>query len=143
MFLFNKLIPKFAEGGYTTPGDPSQPAGIVHRGEWIAPKHMVDNPATGSVIAALENVRSNRVSLNPALTSGKLPFATGGYVSGSSVPSVPGVPPVPGQTSTTDATNLALVEAINRLLAWKPKVYTEMIKKDLDTLNNIDKNRNL
>ena len=36
-----------------------------------------------------------------------------------------------------------LVEAINRLLSWKPKVYTEMIKKDLDTLNHIDKNRNL
>ena len=36
----------FAEGGYTGSGGKYEPAGIVHRGEYVVPKHMV-NQSTG------------------------------------------------------------------------------------------------
>ena len=36
-----------------------------------------------------------------------------------------------------------LANAVNQLLKWKPKVYTEMIKKDLDNLSDIERNRGL
>lgn len=36
----------YAEGGYTGPGAKYQPAGIVHRGEYVIPKHQV-NQRTG------------------------------------------------------------------------------------------------
>lgn len=126
----------YDEGGFTPSGNPSEPAGIVHKGEWVAPAHMVRNPATAGIISALENFRQNRVQPNPALVSGRIPFATGGYVSNAS-----GIANAPNQE--TIASNQMLVEAINRLLSWKPKVYTELIKKDLDTLDHINKNRNL
>jgi len=35
------------------------------------------------------------------------------------------------------------IEVQERLLKWKPRVYTELIKKDLETLENINRNRNL
>ena len=36
----------FAEGGYTGSGGKYEPAGVVHRGEYVVPKHMV-NQSTG------------------------------------------------------------------------------------------------
>lgn len=35
------------------------------------------------------------------------------------------------------------IEVNNRMMQWKPKVYTELIKKDLETLERIDRNRSL
>jgi hypothetical protein len=35
------------------------------------------------------------------------------------------------------------IEVNNRMMQWKPKVYTELIKKDLETLDRINKNRSL
>ncbi|ACM26529.1 tape measure protein [Rhizobium rhizogenes] len=38
-----KLLPGlFADGGYTGPGGKNTPAGIVHAGEFVVPKHIVD-----------------------------------------------------------------------------------------------------
>ncbi len=34
----------FAGGGYTGSGSPDEPAGVVHRGEWVAPARMVRDP---------------------------------------------------------------------------------------------------
>lgn len=47
----------FASGGYTGHGGKYEPAGIVHRGEWVAPQEMVRSPKYGSVIRNLENAR--------------------------------------------------------------------------------------
>jgi hypothetical protein len=64
----------FAEGGYTGPGGKYEPAGIVHKGEWVIPQ---------------EGVHSGTVPILEALTKGKvrggdgasLPgYASGGYV---------------------------------------------------------------
>lgn len=132
-FLFNKIVPKFEEGGFTAPGSETEPAGIVHKGEWVAPADMVKNPQTGAIIESLERYRLNRVAPNPALVAGRIPFATGGYVSTATT----------FPTQETNEMNAKLLAAIDRLMSWKPKVYTEDIKKGLDTLDSINKNRNL
>jgi phage-related minor tail protein len=65
----------FAEGGYTGDGPASAPAGIVHRGEYVTPAHVVRRPG---VLSYLENMRSG--AFLPKLRG----YATGGLVGGSS-----------------------------------------------------------
>lgn len=64
----------FAEGGYTGHGGKYEPAGIVHRGEYVTPQNVVKSPAAQPHIAALERMR---------LT----PYADGGFVTNSNVQS--------------------------------------------------------
>lgn len=52
-----KSIGGFAEGGYTGNGGKYQPAGIVHKGEYVAPQHVMKNPAAQPHISALESMR--------------------------------------------------------------------------------------
>lgn len=52
-------IPEFAEGGYTPNGPVNKPVGIVHGGEWVAPKWMVNSPKYRNDIMNLERMRSN------------------------------------------------------------------------------------
>lgn len=63
---------QFAEGGYTGDGGKYEPAGIVHRGEYVTPKHIVNSPAAQPHLMALENMRTR-------------PYYDGGYVSGQAV----------------------------------------------------------
>ena len=58
----------FSEGGFTGPGGKHEPAGIVHRGEFVVPKHVVDRIGVGPL---------------EAMRQGRLPgYATGGLVGG-------------------------------------------------------------
>lgn len=61
----------FAEGGYTGHGGKYEPAGIVHKGEWVAPQHIVKSPAAQPHIAALERMRTG--------------YADGGFVANSNM----------------------------------------------------------
>ncbi len=46
--LFKAIgLPGFAAGGYTGPGGKFEPAGIVHRGEYVLPKSFVDRVGVG------------------------------------------------------------------------------------------------
>lgn len=64
----------FAEGGYTGHGGKYEPAGIVHKGEWVAPQHIVKSPAAQPHIAALERMRTG--------------YADGGFVANSNMSSI-------------------------------------------------------
>ena len=68
----------FARGGYTGHGGKWDPAGIVHRGEWVTPQEIVRQPGA---LAFLE--RFNRLGVR-ALPG----YADGGLVGRLSVPSV-------------------------------------------------------
>lgn len=50
-----QLAPAWAEGGFTGPGGKYEPAGIVHKGEWVAPAWMVQK--YGPYFAQLEAIR--------------------------------------------------------------------------------------
>jgi hypothetical protein len=67
------LAQGFAEGGYTGDGDKYQPAGIVHRGEYVVPKRLVSNPAYSGHIQALEKARTGKSFIPRG-------YADGGYV---------------------------------------------------------------
>lgn len=126
----------YAGGGYTADGDKYQPAGVVHAGEWVAPQEMVKSPVTAPLIQWLEVIRKSgamsRINV-PAIQSAPRSYAGGGPVTSSVV----------NPDIIQDKNGDRLAVAIERLLEWKPKVYTEMIKKDLDTLSNIERNRKL
>jgi hypothetical protein len=47
----------FKEGGYTGDGGRNEPAGIVHRGEYVIPAPMVASPAYAGMIAGIERDR--------------------------------------------------------------------------------------
>jgi hypothetical protein len=48
---------QFAEGGYTGDGGKYQPAGIVHRGEYVVPQSVVKSPAAQYHLGSLETMR--------------------------------------------------------------------------------------
>lgn len=64
----------FADGGYTGAGGKYEPAGIVHRGEYVIPKHGVDQ-RTGLPKQDYVGNLSRSVSNTPS-------YAGGGYVNG-------------------------------------------------------------
>lgn len=47
----------FAEGGYTGDGGKYDVAGVVHKGEYVAPKNVVSSPAAKPHLRALERMR--------------------------------------------------------------------------------------
>jgi len=52
----------YSKGGFTPEGRVDEPVGVVHAGEWVASKKLVDNPATRPAIEALEFAqRNNRI----------------------------------------------------------------------------------
>lgn len=53
-----KSLLGFAEGGYTGHGGKYEPAGVVHKGEWVAPQHIVKSPAAQPHLVALERMRT-------------------------------------------------------------------------------------
>lgn len=56
--IASQQIPEFAEGGYTGEGGKYEPAGVVHKGEYVVPKRMVESPRYQPTIAALEAGRT-------------------------------------------------------------------------------------
>lgn len=96
----------FAEGGFTGIGGKYEAAGIVHRGEWVAPKWMVkQNPITFANLERARRVRSHK--------SGS---AANGFAEG-------------GMTSTTISTTAAAdnTAVINRLAAVLEQMETNGI----------------
>lgn len=60
----------FASGGYTGPGGKYEPAGVVHRGEYVIPKHQV-NQATGLPYAdAFQRLSRGIASPTPSYANG-------------------------------------------------------------------------
>ena len=75
----------FAEGGYTGGGYGTpdatgfRQAGVVHEGEYVISKKVLETPQGGRMASALESMRTSRPS--PYMGSG---FANGGFTSGTS-----------------------------------------------------------
>lgn len=80
-----------AEGGYTGDGGKYEPAGIVHRGEYVIPQEGMANPGLFAVVQAIESARRNRtlarLELRPEITgmveSNRRTYASGGFASPS------------------------------------------------------------
>ena len=77
---------KFADGGYTGDGFGSpdssgfKQAGVVHEGEYVVPKNVLESQRGSSLVGALESMRTNRPQ--PFSNFG---FANGGFAGGGSL----------------------------------------------------------
>ena len=70
-----RVMSGFSEGGYTGDGGRYEVAGLVHKGEYVVPKPIMDNPQVVDAVGLIESIRLNR--------KGKpIGFADGGYTSG-------------------------------------------------------------
>jgi hypothetical protein len=74
----------FADGGYTGPGGKNTPAGIVHAGEFVVPKHIVDKIGV------------------PALSTMMKGYADGGLVTPANI-AAPRAPSLTSRSATTGA----------------------------------------
>jgi len=68
-------IGSFSEGGYTGIGGTLEPAGIVHRGEYVIPKRLVQIPIVANITQAIESLRTGRIN-----ESSMAQYAEGGAV---------------------------------------------------------------
>ncbi|NEW80980.1 MAG: hypothetical protein GZ094_01235 [Mariniphaga sp.] len=110
-----------AIGGYTGVGAKHEPAGIVHKGEYVIPQEGVNNPALRPIINMFEDARRNnslaRMELNPMVQSGgSSGFVTGGFTSSPSETSPMGL---------IGSDVLLNVIAINKVLAGELKLLRE------------------
>lgn len=62
---------QFAEGGYTGDGGKYEPAGVVHKGEYVSPQHVVQSPQAQPHLQALERMRGG--------------YADGGFVTNQNI----------------------------------------------------------
>ena len=144
------VVPKteFYYGGFTDGAiDEHAPAGIVHGGEFVASAAAVRNPTIRPVLDMIHRAQQSgavaRLNLGRALGESLLVprFREGGFTS-----QVPVVATLSSGSSADPELLLLLrrnLEVQERLLAWKPRVATELIKRDLDTLELIQKSRGL
>jgi len=139
----------YNDGGYTKQGEKHEPAGIVHAGEWVAPMEMLRSPVTAPVIAWLEEQRKagSFASLNVSQIKGQraLGFASGGFT--TSEPASQWSPFNSQEKEAMDPRQMQAIEglqrAVEKLMKWQPRVYTEDIRKGLDNLSDIEKRRGM
>ncbi len=106
---------KFARGGYTGRGSGARdssgyrPAGIVHEGEYVAPKWQVESPETGPVVQWLENRRLRG-------------YAAGGLVTLNTTPSSIPAGVTNSASSSPDIARLnSVVEQLSAVVANFPR----------------------
>jgi TP901 family phage tail tape measure protein len=157
---------EYFEGGDTGPGSKYEPAGIVHRSEYVIPSEGTQNRQLRPVIDAIEIARRNNRLAQLNLTDIIETISLRGYAQGGPVV------PVAYKTLADEASNLSskqvvsagmlgsfrassktdekqneilakLAVAVDELLKWKPTVYTEDIRKGLSNLDHIDRNRGM
>ena len=141
-----------AEGGFTEPGGKYEPAGIVHKGEYVIPQEGVNNPSLQPWIASIESARSNQrlstLRLQPSLESVLMNVRSlGGYADASPSFSSVAVPSgsLPGSKSRDSGDELLkAVDRLNRNLekgirATVNKYGTNGISESLDDIAEFKK----
>lgn len=139
------------EGGWTGPGAWDEPKGIVHSDEFVANRFATGNPEVKQFLDVFDYYqRTGQISrLNTRMIMASLPVQkmyVGGYsskqaTSSTTSASQPFAASAP-QSIDPDTVD-RLIKVLDKLEKKKLVVYTELVKKDLDTLEEIEKNRGL
>jgi hypothetical protein len=126
----------FSEGGDTGPGGKYEPAGIVHKREYVIPSEGTENPKLRPVIDMIEAARRkgtlDRLDLSPILQSIPMRgYASGGYGTSPersvSPPAGAGLQPVP---PSNDALLAKIDRLGDRIENTKISVAVETIEKE-------------
>ena len=75
-----RVLSGYSEGGYTGDGDRYEVAGVVHRGEYVVPKPIMDNPRVVDAVGTIEAIRRNKIlSSGVPVSMPAAGYADGGY----------------------------------------------------------------
>ena len=74
-----RVLSGFSDGGYTGDGDRYEVAGVVHRGEYVVPKPIMDNPRVVDAVGTIEAIRRNKILSSSVAVSPTTGYADGGY----------------------------------------------------------------
>ena len=128
-------------GGYTGDGGKYEPAGIVHKGEYVIPQEGVKNPKLRPLIDVFEIARRNnrlaRLDLRPEVQSASQnrTFSNGGFTSTQ----LPNSGPLPNTVGDQEL-KVAIIE-LNRHLAKGISAYIPMFGTNslADGISNVNK----
>lgn len=82
-----RVLTGYSEGGYTGDGDRYEVAGVVHRGEYVVPKPIMNNPRVVDAVSVIEAIRRNKTAGVPVPAGTPAAgYAEGGYTSATSLP---------------------------------------------------------
>lgn len=108
------VIGGFAEGGYTGDGGKYQPAGIVHRGEYVAPQSVMSNPASRPHISALESMRLKGYADGGFVTNQSTASANNALITANALKNMP-VPVISVKEVTTVQDRVRVKESVSTL----------------------------
>ena len=74
-----RVLSGYSDGGYTGDGDRYEVAGVVHRGEYVVPKPIMDNPRVVDAVGTIEAIRRNKILGSGMATAPSAGYADGGY----------------------------------------------------------------
>lgn len=114
------LAKGYSKGGFTPKGGKDEPAGIVHKGEYVVPQWVLNTPQGMNYVNILEAIRTNKAT----------GYASGGSVGGAS--STASAPQISLQARTDNAALIPLLESIDRKLNGVGLVYLNRQLKDLN-----------
>ena len=137
----------FSEGGPTGPGGKYEPAGIVHKKEYVIPSEGTENPQLRPFIDIIEIARrqGKLAQLDLSALAQVIPqrqMYTGGYASQNATASsgiVQTTPVVSEQNKILEQ----LATELRELRKWRPDVDVKTIKTKIQTLEEIERKRNL
>ncbi len=121
----------YSEGGPTPPGGKYEPAGVVHKGEYVVSQDMLADPQVKYITDIFEKMRTRRISLSQAA----MPvLSSGGFASvnrASSTPVLPGTSDNSKLIRQQNEANLQLAKAIQMFMEHRPTVAVETIEREM------------
>lgn len=111
-----RVLSGYAEGGYTGDGGRYEVAGVVHRGEYVVPQPIMDNPRVVDAVGIIESIRRGRfLGSGQAAAAFSSGYADGGYV---------------GAAPATDMSDLAA--AVRDLKEAAGNIRAYVVLRDID-----------
>lgn len=114
------LAKGYSKGGFTPKGGKEEPAGIVHKGEYVVPQWVLNTPQGMNYVNILEAIRTNKAT----------GYASGGPVGSPS--SAASTPQINLEARTDNAALVPLLESIDRKLNGVGLVYLNRQLKELN-----------
>ena len=118
------------EGGPTGPGGKKEPAGIVHKGEYVLSQDMLADPNVKYLTQIFEKMRTRKISLSQAA----MPLLSSGGFSSSNKNSAPLILPEFSDNSKSlqqqNEINLELTRAIKLFMEYRPVVAISAIERE-------------
>jgi len=119
----------YSDGGPTGPGGKYEPAGIVHKGEYVVSQDMLADPHVRYITEVFEKMRKRKISLSQAA----MPLlSSGGFASGNKNSSTISLPGADNSKliEQQNAINREMTKALTEFMKYRPTVAVESIERE-------------